>query len=80
MIDPDEAPEGWKLEHVLRVTIPGGHRFTVKRDDGKPVADLDELYRMLRSVLGSAQRAERCRQRRRDIRRRQRGEDGQAAA
>jgi hypothetical protein len=79
MIDPDDAPEGWKLEHLVRVTLADGSSIVVERDDGKPVADLDELFSMLRSALGSAQRRERIRQRRREIRSGRRGQDDAAA-
>ena len=79
MIDPDDAPEGWKLEHLVRVTLADGSSIVVERDDGKRLADIDELVSLLRAALGTAQRRERVRQRRREIRRRQSGQDGAAA-
>jgi len=42
MIDPDDAPEGWKLEHLVRVTLADGSSIVVEREDGKPLADIDD--------------------------------------
>ena len=79
MIDSSDSPEGWKLEHLVRVTLADGSSIVVERDDGKPLADIDELVSLLRAALGTAQRRERVRQRRREIRRRQSGQGGAAA-
>ena len=79
MIAPEDLPEGWRLEHSARLTLPGGAQFIIRKDDGSPIRDVDELFGVLERMLGSMKRAEAARARRRELSR-QRREDRRDAA
>lgn len=76
MIEPDDVPEGWRVEHVLRLTSPDGSTIDVVKDDGSPAKDWREVVGILERAHGTAVRREAIRRRRREIRRRQRDQDG----
>lgn len=79
MIGPDDIPPGWKVEHVLRVTLPGdAATIDIVKDDGTPVSDWSEAVVFLEKIRGTMKRREAVRRRRRDIRRR-RGPGGRSA-
>lgn len=75
MIGPDDVPDGWRVEHVLRLTAPDGSTIDVVKDDGSPAEHWDEVVEFLERARSTAVRREAVRRRRREIRRRQRDQD-----
>jgi hypothetical protein len=79
VIGPGDAPDGWRVEHVLRLTAPDGSTIDVVKDDGSPAEDWDEVVELLRRAHGTAVRREAIRRRRRELRRQRRDQDDRLA-